>query len=322
MSKGNNDEIDLLELFRRMGRTVSKWLRAIGNGLLASLIFLIKNIVTLILSFLVGIGISYIVKWTTKPFYISEITFRSNVVPNAEMISHINKLGYLLEQKNYAQVNAALSINPQNDPGIIELEGFWVIDKNNDSIPDYTDYRNNHNVYDTLNVRMKDRFVIKVKVRNPGSLPNIRDGIESYANSNPIFQKKNELRLKQYDELLFRIDYDILQLDSLQKVKYFEETRNRIPEKGGQMIFMQEQNTQLVYDKIYLLFEKKQAIETEKSLYPDILSLISDFYQPLKRFNGGFYYGKIIIPVIVGLMLLFLIFQRNRKKIREIYRSY
>ncbi len=227
-----------------------------------------------------------------------------------------------MNKRTIHRYSAALSIKPENKPGIIDLEGFWVIDKNNDSIPDFTDYRNRHDVYDTLNVRMKDRFVIRVKVRDPGSLSRIRDGIESYANSNIIFQKRNELRLKQYDELLSRIDYDILQLDSLQKVKYFEETRNRIPEKGGQMIFLQEQNTQLVYDNIYSLYEKKQAIETEKSLYPEILSLISDFSQPLRRFNGGFYYGKIIIPIVVGLMLLYLIFHRNRKKIREIYRAY
>jgi hypothetical protein len=88
------------------------------------------------------------------------------------------------------------------------------------------------------------------------------------------------------------------------------------------MIFLQEQNTQLIYDNIYSLYEKKQSIEMEKSLYSEILSLISDFYQPLKRFNGGFYYGTIIIPVAVGLMLLYLIFHRNRKKIREIYRAY
>ncbi len=191
-----------------------------------------------------------------------------------------------------------------------------------DSIPDFVDYHNNHDVYDTLNVRMKDRFVIRVKVRDPGSLSLIRDGIVHYANSNAVFMKRNELRLKQYDELLARIDYDILQLDSLQKVKYFEETRNRIPEKGGQMIFLQEQNTQLVYDNIYFLYGRKQNIETEKSLYPEIISLVSDFYQPLKRFNGGFYYGKILIPLVFGLMLLYLIYYRNRKKIKEIYRTY
>ncbi len=131
MSKStSDDEIDLLDLFKRMGRTVSKWFKAIGEAFLVSMIFLIKNMIMLLFSLLIGIGISYIVKWITKPYYVSEVTFRSNVVPNAEMLSHINKLGYLLEQKNYSQVSSALSIGPDYDRVIIDLEGFWVVDKN------------------------------------------------------------------------------------------------------------------------------------------------------------------------------------------------
>jgi hypothetical protein len=328
MSKNNteyeshNDEIDLLDLFRRMGRTISKWFSAIGKAILVSIVFLIRNFFPLLISLLFGIGLSYIIKWTTKPFHISEITFKSNVVSNSEMISYINRLNKLLSEKSISQVRDTLSINPENDPGILDLEALWIIDKNYDSIPDFVDYRNRHDVYDSVNVRMKDRFTIRVKVRNPARLSNIRDGIISYVNSNPVFQKTNEIRLQQNDEMLTRINYDIKQLDSLQKVKYFEETRNKIPEKGGQMIFLQEQKTQLVYDNIYSLYREKQTIELEKSLHPDIISLVSDFYQPGNRHNGGFYYGKVIIPVVFGLMFIYLIIHRNRKRLKEIYREY
>ena len=77
MSKATNDEIDLLDLFKRMGRTISKWFNAIGKAFLVSGIFLIKNIFYLLFSILIGIGISYFVKWITKPFYVSEVTFRN-----------------------------------------------------------------------------------------------------------------------------------------------------------------------------------------------------------------------------------------------------
>ncbi len=187
-------------------------------------------------SLLIGVGLSYLIKWTTKPFYTSEIIFRSNAVPNSEMISHINKLNQLLLEKSAAQVREALSITPENDPGILDLKALWVIDRNNDSIPDFIDYHNRHDVYDSVNVRMKDRFAIRVKVRKSDNLDRIRDGIISYVDGNPLFKKTNEVRLRQNNEMLARINYDIEKLDSLQKVKYFEETRNRIPEKGGQMI--------------------------------------------------------------------------------------
>lgn len=323
MSKTDTgDEIDLLDLFKRLGRTVSKWFDSAGRAFTITLVFLIKNFFPLALSILIGIGLSYTIKWVSKPFYVSEITLRSNAASNSDMIEHINKLNKLLKEKDFTEVNNALSLTSGEDPELIDLEAFWVIDRNNDSIPDLIDYHNRHNVYDTVNVRMQDRFVVRVKFRNRNALSRLREGIFSYADDNRVFQERNAVRLQQYDEMLTRLNYDIRQLDSLQKVKYFEETRNRIPENGGQMIFLQEQRTQLVYDNIHSLFREKQAIEMEKSLYSGVLTLISDFYTPGKRFNGGFYYGIYIIPTAFVMMVVYLIMIRNRKKIREVFRNY
>ncbi len=122
--------------------------------------------------------------------------------------------------------------------------------------------------------------------------------------------------------MLERLDYDIVQLDSLQKVKYFEETRNRKPENGGQMIFLQEQNTQLVYTDIYDLYARKQAIESERDLYKDIITVLSDFSLPARRDNGAVYYAKVVVPTFFCLTLLMLVILANRKKVDEIFKKY
>lgn len=317
-----HDEIDLLDLLKRFGKWVSKLFIAIGNSILVCIFFLVKNIVPLILSVLIGVALSFLEKWTNTPEYSSEITLRSNAVSNAEMIPYINQLKKLVEEKNNPALASSLSMPEQSARKIKDIEAFWIIDKNNDSIPDFVDYKNNHNVYDTIDVRMKDRFVVRAKVYDPKDLSLIRDGLISYVNKNPFFQNKNTVRLTQIDEMLVRLNYDIKQLDSLQKVKYFEETRNRIPGKDGQIVFLQEQKTQLVYGDIYNLYQQKLSFDREKDLYRDILTITSDFFQPLKMMNGGAYYGKIVIPVCFGLMLLYLVFRRNRKKLREIYKKY
>ena len=318
----NDNEIDLLDLFRKMGRTLTKWIRAIGTGMLVIIVFLLRNSITLICSILLGILLSYAVKWTTKPFFESEITLRSNTVPNSEMITYINRLELINKEKNYRGLADMLSLTPENALKIKEIKACWVIDRNRDSIPDFVDYRNRHNVYDTLDIRMRDRFVINVAINDPQVLPQIKKGILFYVKNNQVFQQKNDFRLKEADELLKRFKYDIIQLDSLQKVKYFEETRKLLPERGGQMIFVQEQKTQLVYEDIYNLYRRKQSLDVEKDLYPDILTVMSDFYQPFKRHNSGWYYGKVLIPLCFGLTLLLLIYQRNRKKIRDTFRKY
>ena len=153
-------------------------------------------------------------------------------------------------------------------------------------------------------------------------LNKIREGIIKFIGNDRLFQERNSLRLKQNHELLSRMNYDIKQLDSLQKVKYFEETRNMKPGNGGQIIFMQEQNTQLVYNDIYYLYDKKQTLETENDLYQDIVTVISDFSLPTIRENGLMFYGRKIIPQFFAFTLIILILYVNRKKIYEIYKKY
>lgn len=322
MSKASNDEIDLLELFRRIGKTVSKWLRAAGSGLLITVFFLIRNIALLIISILLGVGVSYIFKWSSKPLYKSEITLKSNTVSSSEMISYFNRLRVLLEEENYNAVSNLMSIPLEKAVILKDLKALWMVDQNNDKIPDYIDYKNRSTPFDTINQRIEDRLAIVVSVADPSSLPLIRDGFLAYVNKDEILKIQNDFRLRKTDELLERLNYDIEQLDSLQKIKYYEETKNLKPKEGGQIVFLQEQKTQLVYEDIYNLYSRKQILDEEKDVFPEIITVISDFFQPVKRFNGGFFYGMVIIPMCFGLMIIFLILSQNRKKLKELYRKY
>ncbi|MBK7132490.1 MAG: hypothetical protein IPH69_06610 [Bacteroidales bacterium] len=94
------------------------------------------------------------------------------------------------------------------------------------------------------------------------------------------------------------------------------------PKTGGQMIFLQEQKTQLIYTDIYTLYERKQALEAERDLYQDIVTVLSDFTIPSQRINGGLYYAKIIVPLFFLLTLMFLIIITNRKKLTEVFNKY
>lgn len=317
-----DDEIDLLDLFKRMGRTLTSWFRALGRAFLITTVFLLKRWFPLGLSIVAGIGASYLLKTTSASFYTSDMTLRSNAVPNSELIAYINRLYTFCLEENSIALSDALSVKPASVGNINDICAFWVIDQSKDGIPDYIDYKNNHDVYDTTNIRMQDRLDIRVKIKSPQELGLIRNGIVTFIQRDSLFQQRNRVRLRQNLELLTRLDYDIMQLDSLQKVKYFEETRNRQPQNGGQMIFLQEQKTQLVYTDIYSLYARKQALESERDLYKGIVTVLSEFSLPARRDNGALYYGKIIIPVFFFLTLLILIVLSNRKKLEEIYKKY
>jgi len=328
------DEIDLLELLRRMGNVLNRGFNALIRAFLISVVFLLKRWLPLGLSILIGVGVSYLMKNSSSSFYTSDIVFRNNLMQldektsrdisgtTAEMISKINKLHTFCAEGNFNALSAALSIHPDSVKDITYISAFWIIDLNRDGLPDFVDYKGNHNVYDTVNVRLYNSFDVRMKIKNSMDLNKIRDGIVRYIENDHNYQQRNILRLRQNHELLSRVNYDIKQLDSLQKVKYFEETRNMKPGNGGQIIFMQEMKTQLVYADIYFLYDKKKDLEKESDLYKEIIAIISDFSMPTIRENGLMFYGREIIPLFFVITLIVLIFLANLKNIQELFKKY
>lgn len=314
----SNDEIDLLDLFNRMGRTLNKWAQSIGKAILISIVFIVRRWLPLTLSIVIGIGIAYVMKTTSSSIYTSDMVLRSNVIDNAQMISYLNRL-QTMDKKTFAE---SLSMPQESCENILNISSFWIIDLNKDKIPDFVDYKNNHNIYDTTNIRMQDRLDVQVKIKSPQELYQVRDGILKYIENDQLFKQRNSIRSSQNLELFERLNIDIQQLDSLQKVKYFEETRKRNSQTGGQIVFMQEQNTQLLYNDIYTLYYRKQALEAERDIYKGIVTVLSDFSIPTTRVNGLVFYSKQVIPIILLLTLLILILFANRKKLGEIYKKY
>jgi hypothetical protein len=329
-----NDEIDLLDLFRRMGNAFSRWGKALGRAFLISVVFLLKRWLPLGLSIAASIGISYILKNASTSFYTSDLVFRNNLAlmdkrkmrdnsgTTSEIISKINQLHAFCSEINSSALSQALSTKPESVKNISDISAYWIIDENKDGIPDYVDYKGNHDVHDTTNIRMQDRLDVRVIIHSPQELNLVRDRIIKFIESDSLYQLRNRIRLIQNHELLARLNFDILQLDSLQKVKYFEETRNMKPSSGGQVVFMQEQKTQLVYTDIYLLYEKKQTLESEDDLYKGVVTVLSDFSFPTRRDNGVIYYGKYLITSCFFLTLLILIILANKSKLNEIFKKY
>lgn len=317
------DEIDLTDLFKRMGRIISRFCRALGRAFLTVFFFAIRKSLYLFLSLLIGIGISYLLKRTSERLYTSTITLRSNTVPNSQLIQYLNNLYDFTRTENYEALSSALNLPFEKAESLLKIQAFWLIDRGGDGIPDHVDFRNNHNALDTINFRMQDRLVIRVRTTIPQAMNSIRDGIISYIENNALYQQQNALRLQQNEVMLARVNYDITQLDSLQKVKYFEETRQFFPRDGGQMIFLQEQHrTQLLHEDIYSLYARKQQMEQIQTLYADLVTVLFDFSPSSRADNRLGFYAKWVVPITMVLCILLLIFFDKRRKFMELYQKY
>jgi len=317
-----DDEIDLLDLFKRMGRGLGNMFTTLGRWFLISLVFLLRNWLPLFVSMVLGVGASYLLKFTSASFYTSDMVLKTNTMTADEMISYINRLHTYCREGNQTALSEAISLKNDKVKNILDISANWIIDKGADGIPDMVDFKGTHNVYDTINIRMSDRLNIRVNIIEPQELGNVRDGLLKYISADSLSNQRNKLRIRQYQELQERMRYDLEQLDSLQKIKYFEETQRMSQPGNGQMIFLQEQKTQLVYPEIQELFERKQHLDASLTLYKDIVTVLSDFSIPAQRKNGGFYYAKVVVPLFFLLTLIMLILLYNRKKLKDIYNKY
>jgi hypothetical protein len=314
-----NNEIDLLELLKKIFDFFGMLTKSIVNGILYCIVFVFRKWLPFGLSIILGIIVSVYLNKPANPVYISEITIRNNVISNSEMIAYINKLHNFCIDKNEEALKNSFSTTLDKIKAIQDIEAFWILDLNKDSIPD--GFINNSDT-SSSKYRMKDQFMVRIISDKPVDLSVVGDGIISFVQKNKVFVQKNTFRIGQIDEMLDRIKYDIKQLDSLQKVIYFENSRTRNNEKTGQLFFMQEQKTQLFYGDVYTLYTRKQALDKQKELNREIISVINDITFSSKPDNGIFSRGKNIVAIFILITLLILLIFEKRKYIKEIFKKY
>jgi len=131
-----DDEIDLLDLFKRMGRGLGNMFTTLGRWFLISLVFLLRNWLPLFVSMVLGVGASYLLKFTSASFYTSDMVLKTNTMTADEMISYINRLHTYCREGNQTALSEAISLKDDKVKNILDISANWIIDKGADGIPD------------------------------------------------------------------------------------------------------------------------------------------------------------------------------------------
>jgi len=70
------------------------------------------------------------------------------------------------------------------------------------------------------------------------------------------------------------------------------------------------------------LYNRKQALESERDMYNGIVTLLSDFSIPTRRINGLQFYVKQVLPIFLLVTIFLLLLIANRNKIKEVISKY
>lgn len=295
------DEIDLIELFNRMGRGIKKGINWLFNLILDFLRLILRKSFWILASIILGLAAAYFLYQGTPRYYSSEMTAISNSINNSYIISSINLINDLFKEKNYPIAAEYLSIDTNTVKLIKSVEAFYTIDINRDKLPDYVDYRWKYDpLRDTLPKRLNDYFVIRLEVYDEKVFTTVRDGIINYIYKNKFIIENNTERLRQNKILIESIDAEIRKLDSLQNVEYFNLPLQQ-KANSNQMVVLNEKDRKLYHEQKLQLEREKLRLEKDLNINSEPITIVQDFTPLSKAVNP---YSKYAVKI--GLIFALL----------------
>ncbi len=313
-----NDEIDLIEVFQKMGQGIKNLFNHFFNFLYKFLLFLIRRafIIGIVLILLLAFGVF---KYKTSPsFYSSTLEAYSNAMSSIDMINYVNNINELFIEKDFEALESKLGINSTELEKIKKVKAYKVIDLNKDGVTDLVDFNEKYATSDTT--ISETRFVIKVEVFDQGVFPVIQKSILEYIESNNYIKELNTIRKRQLQELITKLNDEISLLDSLKKYEYFKK-QDQLTPQAGQLLVMNEKETQLYHEQIISLYRQKQSLEERLEIRMEPITIIQDFSALSVTENKLITYLKTygIWGIVLGLLIA--VFIENRKVIKKVFQD-
>ena len=302
-----NDEIDLIEVFQKIGNGIVNLFNWFINLFYQILLFFIRRAILIGVIIFIGLAIGF-TKYKTSPrYYSSSLEAYSNAMSSLDMINYINNINELFGEGNIKGLENKLNIDSLSLKDIKGVKAFKVIDLNKDGITDLVDYNEKYKSSDT--VISRSRFVIKVEVFDQSVFPTIQESILNYIEKNKYIHDLNTIRKKQLNELIAKLDIEINTLDSLKKTEYFRKEDELLKSQAGQLLVMNEKTTQLYHPQIISLYKEKQELEQRLELRTDPITIIQDFSALSTVENNLMHYLKKygILSIVLGILLAILV---------------
>ena len=176
------------------------------------------------------------------------------------------------------------------------LDFYNVIDCNADSVVDYIDEDRRVSLSDTINLVMRDRIHLVLKVKGMDDLTSFEVALKNFFNSQEYLVKAFE-RCKAIQK--DRLDYftkEMARLDSFSTYDYFERPRSVVMMEHKDFIIGSKQS--LYYDAMMVVLEHKNHLEMQDMLTPEIINFqtpfVPYFLPPVYKYAIGLMIGGIL----------------------------
>jgi len=314
------DEIDLLELLTRMfnaiGRAITSFVYFLGDvG-----IFLIRKFIWLFTFAIIGITLGIILQKNQTITYSSILMGRLNVLNNSIIVNAITDMPLPAKDSNDVKTLARiLQISDATAKKVRKIEAFYGMDTNEDGVADYIDFdKKGIPLEDTITKIVPSEFYIRVQLLDENILPSVSKGLLNYLQNNPYILKSDSIRKINLQHDLGVVNAQISRLDSLQQIEYLSQQKNNALKFSDGLLVLGEKERQLFHFDIFDLHYRRNRILIELELLQSPITIIQDFYPPLKIEKTAIKYWKTTLPIFSLLGIVCSLLWQYRKKIIEL----
>jgi len=165
---------------------------------------------------------------------------------------------------------------------------------------------------------MNTTIGITLGMSDPEVFPTVEKALIDYFKKNPHFDALNTVRIASLKERERILEKDIAEIDSLQKIEYFQKTNESVikldQNKLDQKLILKTEKQMFYVDKLELLKEK-EAVSKELATQSEVVTVVSEFPPSLRPFVAMRHvivkYALIALALFLSLALLW----DNRKPI-------
>lgn len=286
-----SEEIDLLEVLRKLIRLYKKW----------------KWFAAIIL--ITGIALSSLFYFTSSKTYITRMYVASNLLKGPSFIVLLDDLQKHIKDKNYEEVCRYLNVDMEMAKKIGRVEVFSAKNFAEKEFSDVITQSDN----DTEKELNNNEFVIQAFVSDNTIAKDLEKGVIFYLENNQFTKMKSKQRKDGLKMVKKRIHSELSELDSLRYA--LNDMYTAKGKSGGSSIIMNDPSA--IYNNILNLFRTEIATNDDINT-PDVI-VIQGFVTYKKHYSPRL--GMCLISGFVGslaFITLFIFFSELKGKLAEV----
>lgn len=195
MQRVDNDEIDVVEVFRYIGRflnSIKKRIQYLFDAVLTNMLLVLGI-------FALGLGVGYLTYSLTKPYYSSSMTLMLANIRNEFIEDQLNKLSIMIGEGNYEAVAERLDISEASAQQIKEMK-FSNLDQDR---------------VEEDSILTGSPFRIELTLYNRELFDSMEPALTSYLENNRYFAKQKRIKQRQVESMISKLKGEISSIDSM-----------------------------------------------------------------------------------------------------------